>query len=245
MRPSARAACEQLRGAVPASRVRACRGPETRRRVPFTAPKLTPVIVIDCLLFDRATNRIITNTIAFACAFATCALDRADSPQCHRMPTYAIPNPMALNAWLSSLAKPTQPPLERITLVPSEQCAVRDEASCMLARQPASPCPAILTIACANLGDNPAPAIHPNIFPPPRQLLETPTAAIPTRTHLQTPANLACATSACGRRCVWSMSARSNSMKHLTDSPGEGNHVSDVAHGRRVKHEALEAHAEA
>ena len=222
------------------ARVRACAGARKD-----SAPKLTPVIVIDCLLFDRATNRIITNTIAFACAFATCALDRADSPQCHRMPTYAIPNPMALNAWLSSLAKPTQPPLERITLVPSEQCAVRDEASCMLARQPASPCPAILTIACANMGDNPAPAIHPNTFPPPRQLLETPTAAIPTRTHLQTPANLACATSACGRRCVWSMSARSNSMKHLTDSPGEGNHVSDVAHGRRVKHEALEAHAEA
>jgi len=37
------------------------------------------------------------------------------------------------------LPKTTQPPLERITLVPSEQCAVRDEASCMLARQPAPP----------------------------------------------------------------------------------------------------------
>ena len=49
MRPPARAACEQLRGAAPASRVRAGRGPKTRRRAPFTVPKLTPVIVIDCL----------------------------------------------------------------------------------------------------------------------------------------------------------------------------------------------------
>ena len=47
--PPARAACEQLRGAAPASRVRAGRGPKTRRRAPFTVPKLTPVIVIDCL----------------------------------------------------------------------------------------------------------------------------------------------------------------------------------------------------
>ena len=34
---------------MPASRVRAFRGPKTCRRVPFTVPKLTPMIVINCL----------------------------------------------------------------------------------------------------------------------------------------------------------------------------------------------------
>ena len=34
---------------MPASRVRAFRAPKTCRRVPFTAPKLTLMIVINCL----------------------------------------------------------------------------------------------------------------------------------------------------------------------------------------------------
>ena len=47
--PPARAASEQLRGAAPASRGWAGRGPKTRRRAPFAAPKMTPVIEIECL----------------------------------------------------------------------------------------------------------------------------------------------------------------------------------------------------